>query len=77
MSLILFAHAIAGTLSSFAALVALTVAKGARVHRASGTLFVVLMLIMATPAGNLARHPLGPIESCACMPITGWDARAR
>jgi uncharacterized membrane protein len=47
-------HVTAGTIALFAGIVALSSRKGARVHRAAGTVFFISMLVMAVFADYLA-----------------------
>ena len=52
--LALFLHVIAGTIALFAGIVAMSSRKGARLHRVSGTVFFVSMLVMGVFADYLA-----------------------
>jgi hypothetical protein len=52
--LVTILHVVAGTVALFTGIIATSSHKGARVHRAAGTLFCVSMLVMAVLADYLA-----------------------
>jgi uncharacterized membrane protein len=54
MRLDLVTHIVAGAIGIASGFVALAVAKGARAHRRSGTVFVYAMLTMAFLGGTMA-----------------------
>ena len=51
---LLILHILAGTVSLLAGTLAMSVRKGGRLHRASGNVFTVAVLVLASSALNLA-----------------------
>ncbi len=73
-------HVAAGTVALLAGTVAVSARKGGRVHRASGTVFLVTMVVMALFASVLAVILPGQLTNLfvgalsAYLVVTGWLA---
>ena len=69
---LLILHILAGSIGLLTGTVAMTVRKGGNLHRASGNIFTVAMLTLATSAFCLAilRNPSRATSSAALAPST-------
>lgn len=77
MTILMFFHVLAGTLSVLAGSTALLTEKGSVTHRAAGNLFLISMLIMAGAGSAIAFHIpqmitfIAGLFTCYLV-ITGW-----